>query len=184
MITDNIFEGTYVRLGMARSEDVEVMAKWGESSVYLRHVDTDIAFPGGREFTGGLKSNSVSFRLRSKETDMLVGFVALHGIEWNNRTGLLAIGIGEEHLRNKGYGTDALQLILRYAFYELNLDRVGLDVISYNQRAIRTYEKVGFIVEGAMRSAVYRDGKRYDRIIMGILKSEWEAKLTNTMHKI
>jgi len=53
------------------------------------------------------------------------------------------------------------------------LNRVGLDVISYNLQAIKAYEKVGFKVEGSMRSAVLRDGKKYDRVIMGILRDEW-----------
>lgn len=57
--------------------------------------------------------------------------MAIHGIEWNNRTGLLAIGIGDANDRGKGYGREAIHLILKYAFYELNLHRVGLDVISY-----------------------------------------------------
>jgi RimJ/RimL family protein N-acetyltransferase len=98
----------------------------------------------------------------------------IHSIEWNNRSGLLAIGIGEQENRNKGYGSDALQLILRYAFHELNLNRVGLDVIEYNEKAIHTYEKAGFQHEGRLRAAVYRDGKSYDRILMGILRTEWE----------
>ena len=93
--------------------------------------------------------------------------------EWNNQCGLLAIGIGEEKFRSKGYGTDALRLILRYAFFELNLNRVGLDVISYNKRAVRAYEKVGFKVEGTMRESVLRDGHKYDRIIMSILRNEY-----------
>lgn len=66
-------------------------------------------------------------------------------------------------------------LILRYAFHELNLNRVGLDVIEYNERGIRAYQKAGFQLEGRVRQAVHRDGKIYDRINMGILRSEWEA---------
>lgn len=66
-----------------------------------------------------------------------------------------------------------MQLILKYAFHELNLFRVGLNVTEYNNQAIRAYEKVGFKVEGSMRAAVLRDGYKYDRIIMGILYDEW-----------
>ncbi len=80
--------------------------------------------------------NSVSFMLRTVQDDRLIGFVAIHGIEWNNRMGLLAIGIGDVNDRGKGYGREAIHLILKYAFYELNL-HVGLDVISYNKAAMR-----------------------------------------------
>ena len=121
------------------------------------------------------KNKEVYFRLRTHEEDTLIGFVVIHSIEWNNRCGQLAIGIGLAEHRNKGYGTEALNLILRYAFHEMNLDRVGLDVISYNAKGIRAYEKAGFQLEGRAREAVYRDGRRYDRLMMGILKPEWEA---------
>jgi RimJ/RimL family protein N-acetyltransferase len=86
---------------------------------------------------------------------------------------MLAIGIGEASYRGKGYGSDALQLILRYAFRELNLYRVGLDITANNGPAIRACEKAGFQREGAMRRAVSRDGQHIDRILMGILRDEW-----------
>jgi RimJ/RimL family protein N-acetyltransferase len=127
------------------------------------------------ESEGAPSSNEVYFRLRTMADDVLIGFVAIHGIEWNNRTGQLAIGIGDTNYRGKGFGAEALRLILRYAFYELNLNRVGLDVIEYNARAIQAYEKAGFRLEGRVRSAVLRDGNSYDRIMMGMLYSEWSA---------
>lgn len=116
----------------------------------------------------------MEFRLRTLEDDALIGFVALFGIEWNNQCGKMAIGIGDPKHRGKGYGTDALRLILRYGFCELNLHRIGLDVISYNGRAIRAYQKAGFQVEGTMREAVQRDGHKYDRILMSILRNEYQ----------
>jgi RimJ/RimL family protein N-acetyltransferase len=174
----NLFYGDRVILSIAREEDTEIMVRWGEDSEYLRNVDTEIAFPKTKEqlaTEGKTDLNEVYFRLRTIDDDHLIGFVAVHSIEWNNRTGLLAIGIGDSSNRNKGYGSDALKLILRYAFLELNLDRVGLEVIEYNKGGIRAYEKVGFQQEGRKRSVVYRDGKRYDSIVMGVLRPEWEA---------
>jgi RimJ/RimL family protein N-acetyltransferase len=177
-INSKLFNGERLKLSSAREEDAEIMVKWGEDAEYLRNVDTDIAQPKTKEqfaAEGKNGGNTVYFRLRTIEDDQLIGFVAIHSIEWNNRAGLLAIGIGDSSNRNQGYGTDALKLILRYAFHELNLDRVGLEVIEYNKGGIRAYEKVGFQQEGRKRSAVYRDGKRYDIIVMGILRPEWEA---------
>ncbi|MDZ5473606.1 GNAT family protein [Bacillus sp. 31A1R] len=176
-INKKLFHGDKVKLTGIREEDASIMVKWGEDAEYLRNVDTDMALPKSKEdFEGEGKPshNSVYFRMRTIEEDELIGFAAIHGIEWNNRTGNLAIGIGEASNRNKGYGSDALKVILRYAFHELNLDRVSLDVIDYNKGGIRAYEKVGFQLEGRKRSFVYRDGKRYDLIIMGILRHEWE----------
>ncbi|MCK4899416.1 MAG: GNAT family N-acetyltransferase, partial [Anaerolineales bacterium] len=73
----------------------------------------------------------------------------------------------------KGFGTDAVSVILRYAFHELNLHRVSLGVFEYNRRARRSYEKVGFSVEGRIRGDMLRQGRRWDVFIMGILREEW-----------
>ncbi|MGG0151702.1 GNAT family N-acetyltransferase [Bacillus mycoides] len=178
-MTINLFQNKTIKLSAIREADAEVMAMWQEDSEYLRNVDTDLAFPqslheiSNDELLKGRRSNSVSFMLRTVQDDRLIGFVAIHGIEWNNRTGLLAIGVGDGNDRGKGYGNEAIHLILKYAFYEMNLHRIGLDVISYNKAAIALYKKMGFQMEGCMREAVQRDGRYLDRIIMGILRDEW-----------
>nr|WP_066051492.1 GNAT family protein [Robertmurraya korlensis] len=175
----NLFKGNLVKLTSVRPEDAAIMATWEENSDYLRNLDTDIAYPHSvaeLEENKERSHNSAYFRLRTIEDDTLIGFVVIHSIEWNNRVGSLAIGIGDTNYQNKGFGSEALELILRYAFHELNLHRVGLDVIGYNGRAIRAYEKAGFVEEGRLRSAIYRDGNYSDRIIMGILRSEWEQQ--------
>jgi RimJ/RimL family protein N-acetyltransferase len=161
-------------------EDAPVLARWSEDADYLRALDSDYARPvSAHEFAtrlapGQNDPNKVEFHLRTLQDDRLIGFAALHSIEWNNGAALLAIGIGESANRGKGYGTDALRLILRYAFDELNLHRVGLDVIANNTPAIRAYQRAGFQREGTMRDAVLRDGSRHDRIFMGILRHEWQ----------
>jgi RimJ/RimL family protein N-acetyltransferase len=180
-VSETLFRGKLVRLAPSTRDDAEVFARWSQDADYLRNLDTDYARPYSAEsyierFNPGHESpNSVVFHLRTLEDDRLIGFAALHSIEWNNQAGLLAIGIGEPDYRGRGYGTDALRLLLRYAFEELNLYRVGLDVIANNARAIHAYERAGFKQEGVQRDAVLRDGQRYGRIVMGILRDEWEA---------
>lgn len=176
---NNLFRGELVRLVAPSERDAPVLARWSEDADYLRAVDSDYARPLSAEEAAlrlnpeDSDPNKVEFHLRTLADDRLIGFVALHSIEWNNGAGLLAVGIGEPEYRGKGYGTDALQLLLRYAFDELNLYRVGLDVIATNTRAIRAYEKLGFQREGLMRGAVLRDGLRIDRVFMGILRDDW-----------
>ena len=85
----------------------------------------------------------------------------------------MGIGLGEREYWGKGYGTDAMKIILRYAFTELNLRRVTLDVFEYNQRGVRSYEKAGFVVEGRERGLILREGRRWDVIYMGILREDW-----------
>ena len=65
-------------------------------------------------------------------------------VNWNGRDAFVGLGIGETEYWNKGYGTDVMNVLLRYAFMELNLLRVTLSVFEYNPRAIRSYEKAGF----------------------------------------
>ncbi|MBN1658358.1 MAG: GNAT family N-acetyltransferase [Anaerolineae bacterium] len=178
----DLFHGEMVRLAAPEEGDAAAFARWSEDAGYLRGLDTDYARPlSEQEMSKRLERSpddrgSVEFRIRTLDDDTLIGFVVLHSIEWNNRAASLAIGIGEPGYRDKGYGTDALRAVLRYAFHELNLERVGLDVNEDNARAIRAYEKVGFRREGAMRHALLRDGKWQDRIIMGILYDEWEER--------
>src|SRR5690606_1323510 len=143
-----------VRLAASTREDAEAFARWSQDPDYLRNQDTDYARPYSAEthierFNPGREQpNGVGLSLRTLEDDRLIGFGALHSIEWNDRGGLMAVGIGEASYRGRGYGADALRLILRYAFEELNLHRVGLDVISNNAQAIRAYGRAGFEQEG------------------------------------
>lgn len=169
----SIFNGPSLTLSAPRAEDALIMARWTTDDEYLRLVDTDIARP---KSVAHVEQNPVpdyEFRLRRLDDDALVGFVALFGLEWGNRMAKMAIGIGDARFRGHGYGSEGMRLILNYAFWELNLHRVGLDVITYNQRAIALYEKMGFQEEGRIREAVCRQGQHFDLLLMGILDREW-----------
>lgn len=177
-----LFLGSRVRLAALTEKDAELFSKWSEDAEYLRQLDTDIAVPRSVEYfrseiqTTSTSPNCFEMGIRTMDHNILIGFVSLHSIEWNNGSARVAIGIGEREYRNKGYGSEVMEIILRYAFAELNLNRVGLDVISNNPRAIRCYEKAGFVVEGVIRESVVRDGQKHNRICMGILRREWENK--------
>jgi RimJ/RimL family protein N-acetyltransferase len=182
---NRLFHGQLVRLAAADSEaDAEVMASWSRDSEYLRLLDSDPAMPESAkrrkasiiEWMEHERPNSFGFMIRTLADDRLIGFVGLGGIDWPNGDGFVGIGIGKREDWGKGYGTDAMRAILRFAFAELNLHRVSLSVYAYNPRAIRSYEKAGFIVEGRLRQTVYRDGQRSDEVCMGILRQEWERR--------
>lgn len=181
MPVHNLFVGRHLRLAAPLEADAEPCAAWSRDPNYLRNLDTDIARPmSPKDYAEQFlqpapDGRSFSFSLRTIPEDQLIGFVAIHSIEWNNQYGRIAIGIGDSNFRGRGLGREALELLLNYAFNELNLHRIGLDVIADNIRAVRTYESVGFRHEGALRQAVYRDGKRYDLLVMGILRDEWLA---------
>ena len=85
----------------------------------------------------------------------------------------LGIMIGDKRYWNKGYGSDAMRVILRYGFDRLQLHRIGLKVYSYNPRAYHVYKRFGFKKEGVGRQAILLRGRYYDDVHMGLLRSEW-----------
>jgi len=103
-----------------------------------------------------------------------VGDCGFFKIDWRCRVGEVGILIGEKHLWNQGYGTEAMLLLLRHGFNTLNLNRIALDVYENNPRAIRSYEKAGFVNEGRKRQAMYKDGKYIDVLQMSVLREEWK----------
>ena len=113
------------------------------------------------------------FAVRPLDKGELIGYVELDGILWTHRVTGVSIAIGEAKQWGKGYGSEVMQLVLRFAFDELNLHRVQLTVFSYNERAIALYEKLGFQREGVHREHLQRDGRRYDMYLYGFLRSEW-----------
>jgi RimJ/RimL family protein N-acetyltransferase len=88
---------------------------------------------------------------------------------------VVGIFIGDKNYWGKGYGTDAMSVLVKFIFEQMNIHKVKLNVFSYNERAIKSYEKCGFKVEGVLRQEIFRDGKYYDEIIMGLLKEEYSA---------
>lgn len=178
----NLFQGSRVKLTAITEQDAEMYSSWSNDSEYLRNLDTDYARSrSSEEYRSNIQATmsdltQIEFGIRQLDNQELIGFAALHGIEWNNRAAHLAIGIGDREYRGKGYGTEAMGLLLRYAFHELNLNRVGLDVNGNNAAAIRAYEKCGFTVEGRIREGILRDGLKIDRIYMGLLYCEWKAR--------
>ena len=177
----NLFAGPRVRLTAIRPEDAAIAAHWYEDSAFLRQFDASAAFPRPaarlHDFLTAADKSETAFRfgIRLHHTEDLIGLIALDDILWPSRAAWLAIGIGEAAYRGQGYGSEALGLMLRFAFHELNLHRIQLTVFSYNERAIRLYERFGFVREGVMREFLHRDGQRFDMVFYGLLAREWEA---------
>jgi diamine N-acetyltransferase len=105
----------------------------------------------------------------------LIGACGFEEISPINRSAEVGIFIGDKSLWNSGYGTEIMQLMLKHGFESLNLNRIFLQVYETNPRAIRAYEKAGFVHEGRLRKAKYKNGKYMDELIMSVLRSEWDA---------
>lgn len=98
---------------------------------------------------------------------------SLEDINWINRTATLGIFIGDKEFRSKGYGTEAIRLILEYGFKYMNLYNIKLDLMEFNERALKCYEKCGFKEYGRRRKCKFVNGKYYDSISMDILADEF-----------
>ena len=179
-MNETLLTGKLVRLC---AEEPEAMAKafsgWSADSEYLRLLDWD---PANRySVKHSLKwlekdyenENRFFFAIRRLAEKDVIGFIVLNGIRWTHGETFVGIGLGDRAAWGRGYGTDAMQVALRFAFMELNLERVALDVFEYNPRAIRSYEKAGFVIEGRERGTLLREGRRWDLVFMGILREEW-----------
>lgn len=102
-----------------------------------------------------------------------IGTCGLFNVDASARHAELGIGIGDRDYWGRGYGREAVGLLLDYAFRLRNLRRVWLEVHSANERAIRSYRACGFVEEGRMREHVWLGGRYVDNVVMGVLREEW-----------
>ncbi|HEX2696985.1 MAG TPA: GNAT family protein [Anaerolineales bacterium] len=175
--------GKRIRLRGVEKPDVPKFYEWINDPEVKEGLDTYVPYSmadeekwlegaGGREPA----QKPLSIEMREGESWRLIGNCGFFNLEWTNRAAELGIMIGDKSVWNKGYGTETMQLLLQHGFETLNLNRIYLRVYSTNPRARRAYEKAGFVLEGTLREAVYKQGKYADDYIMSVLRSEWDAR--------
>jgi RimJ/RimL family protein N-acetyltransferase len=178
----DILKGELVRLSAMNADEIgKAFSRWSRDSEFRRYLDSGVSFPAShkgiqKSLEKELEEQSINqhwFSIRTLEDDKLLGDIDLYVYSWPGRDTFVGLGIGERDFWGKGYGTDVMKVILRYAFTEVNMKRVTLTVFEYNPRAIRSYEKAGFRHEGRMRAMLNKEGKRWDMLTMGILRTEW-----------
>lgn len=181
-MNQQLFEGEQVRLAAIElDKDAETEAKWTNDPEYLQMVQLEPARPLSpnqikkRYEDAEKEKNWFAFAIRTRADDRMIGLVRMSWIEWTNGTGYLSIGIGEAADRGRGYGTEAIQLVLRYAFTELNLYRLSTLVPECNSKALQFFERAGFHVEVRRRQAIQRDRRRWDLLVLGLLRDEWQG---------
>jgi RimJ/RimL family protein N-acetyltransferase len=178
-----LFQGKLVRFKAVDPQQMaEVYSRWSQDSEYWRFMSGEPSHPmsigSTREWLEEELSKDppgfIMFALHTLDDDRLIGEIGFDRVEQPYGEAFVALGLGERDSWGKGYGTDAMRLLLRYAFCELNLHRVSLTVAEHNPRAIKSYIKVGFVEEGRVRCGEHRGGRYYDVVYMGILHDEWE----------
>ena len=180
-----LFEAQNIHLSYIDHEkDAAIESLWTHDPGYARMLGPEIARPLSVfeikqryekiEKDAEDDRNLFYFTVRLRSDDRLVGMTCLHRIEWTCGSGFIKLGIGAAEDRRKGWGTEVLQLMLRYAFGELNLHRLSASVAEYNQPALNLFKQQGFKQEVLLRKALHRDGRSWDQVFFGLLQSEWE----------
>ena len=175
--------GERVRLRATERDDVKKFYVWVNDPDVTRYLSTYLPMSTVDEenwFEAMTKRDqsekTLVIEVRDGNGWKMIGNCGVFGIDPVNRLGELGIMIGEKDEWNKGYGTEAMFLLVRHCFDTLNLNRAYLHVYAENLRAKRSYEKAGFVEEGRLRESVYKHGKYDDVIVMSILRSEWIAR--------
>jgi RimJ/RimL family protein N-acetyltransferase len=120
--------------------------------------------------------DALALAIHIRTTERLVGTCAFSQLDGDNGSALFHITIGEKDAWGQGYGREATELMLEHAFSRLRLHRVALSVFAFNERAIRAYDKAGFVLEGRSRESIWRDGRYWDELQMSVLEAEWQVR--------
>ncbi len=186
-IQTQLFEATDICFGPIDHEThPEIESKWSHDTDFMRLMELKPVRPLSpamvkKQYEAVEKEmeqdkNLFYFTIRAREDDRFIGKALVEWIDWANGNGFVRLGIGALEDRRKGYGSQALTMLLRYAFGELNLYRVTAVVPAYNEGAIRLFQKFGFMEEVRRRKALHRDGEFWDIVSFGLLNTEWREQ--------
>lgn len=172
--------GEHIRLRAISKDDLPDFVTWiNDPEVYC---NLTVFYPHSFEqeekwyeeiLTHPVEEHPLAIEIREKNAWKLVGDISFLNFDQRERSAEVSIVIGEKNARDKDYDTEAMHLMVRHGFLNLNLNRIYLRVFETNKRGIRCYEKVGFKHEGRLREARYQEGHYIDILMMSILKNEW-----------
>ena len=177
--------GNQVRLRELRDSDIALRASLGRSREIARGFGEDLHLDEPMAEQDAAAELAHRFGpgphwVIADQRNVFVGIVRLAPIDTANRSARLGIGILDPGRLGQGLGTEAIRLVLAWAFDHLNLHRVGLTVLADNSRAIAAYTRCGFVVEGRLRRTLLRNGVWHDDLTMAILKPHWASQQAGT----
>ncbi len=172
--------GDRIYLSPRSIEDAEIYTKWMndfEVTDYTGRSATVLTLDAEKKYleNKNINSDATAFAIVDLKTDEMVGTLSLENVNYNHRTAVLGIFIGNPDYRSNGYGTEAIKLLLDYGFNYMNLNSVNLSVLDCNERAIKCYKKCGFKEAGRLRKSKFVNGKYYDTLLMDILADEFSG---------
>jgi RimJ/RimL family protein N-acetyltransferase len=179
-----VLPGRLVILRRHRNDSLAAFRRWYTDPEILRLTRYQDAPPTTDEiqrhfYARVMSQDMLAMAIHVAETDRLIGSCAFSQLDGDNGGALYHITVGERDAWGRGYGTEATALMVDHAFGRLRLHRIALSVFEFNTRAVRAYEKCGFVVEGRAREAIFRDGRYWDELHMSILAEEWASRKRN-----
>ena len=175
-----MYRGGLVKLRAYKESDIEKAVEFINDEEVKKFLDSNIPFPITKwqeeEWIKSRKSNSdytYDFAIEDLETGKYIGGCSINECNLKSRNCTIGIMIGDKDYWDKGYGSDALSVLIKFIFEEVNMNKIKLGVFSFNNRAIACYKKLGFIEEGILKKELYRNGKYYDIILMSLFKEDW-----------
>ncbi|KLE15938.1 GNAT family protein [Clostridium sp. C8] len=174
-----MYSGQLVKLRAYKEEDIEKATVYINDEEVKKLMDSTIPFPMTKwqeeEWVRSRKANTdftYDFAIEDLKTGKYIGGCSINECDVKNRTCVVGIMIGDKEYWGKGYGSDALKVLIKFIFEEVNMNKIKLNVFSFNNRAIACYKKVGFKEEGILKKEIYRNGRYYDEIIMAMFKDD------------
>lgn len=174
-----MYTGEKVRLREYRKEDLTMKLSYINDPDVMRLLVSETPYPETlaeeEKWFDSISAfkDTYRFAIEAIEEKKYIGECGVCSVDWKNSTVAVSIFIGDKDYWGKGYGADAMKTLIAFVFNEMNINKIRLNVYSFNERAIRCYKKCGFKVEGVLREEIYREGKYYDTIAMGLLRSEY-----------
>lgn len=175
-----MYKGKLVKLRAYKQEDIEKATEFINDEETKKFLDTSIPFPITKweeeEWIKTRKSNkdfTYDFAIEDLRTGKYIGGCSINECNLKSRNCTIGIMIGDKEYWGKGYGSDALNVLIKFIFEEVNIYKIKLNVFSFNERAIACYKKLGFKEEGLLKNEIYRNGKYCDAIPMALFKENW-----------
>ena len=167
LITLRAFDNSDLLRSLSYSNDYEVMRGASGAILYPSTVDDEARnIAKNTSYTSG----EYQFAIEARDSREFIGQCGFVKINWKNRVGEMAILIGEKAYRGRGYGQDAVSVLCRFGFDELNLHKIKALVFDFNAPALCCYEKCGFAREGILKEEIYREGAYHDVVCMALFR--------------
>ncbi len=162
------FDNSDLMYALSINNDYQVMRTASSGILYPTTVEDEARFMANQtSYSGG----DYQFAIERLHNSQFIGQCGFLQVSWKNRRAEIAIMLDQKAIGH-GYGTEAVSLLCRFAFEEMNLHKLKATVFSFNAPAIRCYEKNGFVMEGTLKDEVYREGKYHDAYVMALYKKE------------